>query len=728
MANRIVEMIVRIVADAKDFTNKVENAEAKLKKMADGAFAASRTFAVAGAAMAAMLVVPARAAIAWESALADVRKTTGMTAEETKALGKDLQAMSMDMGQAGAVSKAELAKIAAAAGQLGIKGAKNIAEFSKVVGQMTVTTELAGDEAARAIASIANITGQATDQMGEFGRKYGSVLNELSNNMNTTERRIIDMDLRLQGAGKTIGLTVQETTALSAAMTSMGIEAEMGGTAMQRTMIEMAKAVSLGTQGMSRGFMVAGRDIRKFAMMDVAGAKKILGAELQDMLMRADKALPELARIAGVTFADFKERIAVNSEEAAKLLIENLKKIDDEKVKLEQFAAVAGVSAEKFAQAFRERPMEAIMMFVQGMARIQKEGGGVFETFEKLGFESMRQVDALTRLAGAADSVGTAVDMANKAFKEGTSLQNESSIRSETMASKLQLINNQLGVLLERIGEIGSDENRALLQEISAFLDKAISFVDRNPEMVLAALKIVAALTAILAALAAINFAVGTIGRTGQYIMVLVKFFPIITGWLVATLNWLGAIASGVSAATAAGVAAAVTLAAAVGGLIGYLLGQLDFIENYFTQYWKLIVHEYRRWFDPDDSIFMGYVKALIAVVVTLVRAAFDTIKGFFTGLIADIKGAFEALIEFDLPKYLDRIIGVINRIPTIDPLIPDSWLGGGGATEQSVMGSGNRGIGGNVVTVNLNGVVIGSERDVKRLANMLAGYMLAAK
>lgn len=723
MANRIVEMIVRIVADAKDFGDKVGKAEEKLKGLADGAFRASRTFAVAGAAMAGMVVVPARAAIAWESALADVRKTTGMTAEETRALGKDLQAMSMDMGQAGAVSKSELAKIATAAGQLGIKGAKNIAEFSKVVGQMTVTTELAGDEAARAIASIANITGQATDAMGDFGRRYGSVLNELSNNMNTTERRIIDMDLRLQGAGKTIGLTVQETTALSAAMTSMGIEAEMGGTAMQRTMIEMAKAVSLGTQGMRRGFMVAGRDIRKFAMMDVKSAKEILGAELEDMLLRADKNLPELARIAGVTFADFKERIAVNSEEAAKLLIENLKKIDDEKVKLEQFAQVAGMSAEKFAQAFRERPMEAIMAFVNGLARIQKEGGGVFETFEKLGFESMRQVDALTRLAGASEMVGDAVTMANEAFEAGVSLQDEYAVRSETMAAQLENINNKTRVLLENIGAIGSDENRAFLQTVSAFLDKANAFVDRNPEMVLAALKIAAALTAILAALAAINFAVGTIARTGQYILTFIRFFPTIVTWLRSIWAALAAIASGISATTAAAVAAA----AAVGGLIGWLLGQLDFIENYFANYWKLIVHEYRRYFDPGDGLIVGYIKGLIAVAITLVRAAVDAVWGFFTGLIADIRGAFEALIEFDLPRYLERILSAINRIPLLDGIIPDSWVGGGG-TEMSVAGGADRGIGGNVITVNVQGLVIGNERDVKKLANMLAGYMLAAK
>lgn len=52
--------------------------------------------------------------------------------------------------------------------------------------------------------------------------------------------------MRLAGAGKQIGLTEGEVLGLAAALSSVGIEAEMGGSAISKAMIKMQNAVELG--------------------------------------------------------------------------------------------------------------------------------------------------------------------------------------------------------------------------------------------------------------------------------------------------------------------------------------------------------------------------------------------------------------------------------------------------------------------------------------------------
>ena len=76
--------------------------------------------------------------------------------------------------------------------------------------------------------------------------RLGSVIVDLGNNFATTESEIVAMGTRLASAGKLAGLTEPEIMALAAAMSSVGIEAEAGGTAMTQTLNAIEKAVAKG--------------------------------------------------------------------------------------------------------------------------------------------------------------------------------------------------------------------------------------------------------------------------------------------------------------------------------------------------------------------------------------------------------------------------------------------------------------------------------------------------
>lgn len=140
-------------------------------------------------------------------------------------------------------SAVEIANVAEVAGQLGIK-TEDILSFSRTMIDMGESTNLSAEEAATAIAKIANIMGLTSDEYSRFG---ASVV-DLGNNFATTEKDIVEMTNRLAAGGKLAGLTAPEILGLATAMSSVGIEAEAGGTAMTQTLTAIGNAVALTTK------------------------------------------------------------------------------------------------------------------------------------------------------------------------------------------------------------------------------------------------------------------------------------------------------------------------------------------------------------------------------------------------------------------------------------------------------------------------------------------------
>ena len=73
-----------------------------------------------------------------------------------------------DMSKQLPATAAQIAKVAEVSGQLGIS-ADNVLGFTKVMIDMGESTNLSAEDAASAIAKIANITGMSADQYQRFG-------------------------------------------------------------------------------------------------------------------------------------------------------------------------------------------------------------------------------------------------------------------------------------------------------------------------------------------------------------------------------------------------------------------------------------------------------------------------------------------------------------------------------------------------------------------------------
>lgn len=312
-----------------------------------------------GAAAVLGLGMAVREAIRWESAFAGVRKTVDGSDEEIAALEGELRGLAKTLP----ATHQEIAAVAEAAGQLGIKR-QDIAQFTETMIALGETTNLTADQAATALAQFMNIMGTSA---GDVDR-LGSALVALGNAGASTEQDIISMGLRIAGAGHQVGLSENEVLSFASALSSVGIEAEAGGSAFSRVMIDMSSAVNDGGQ------------------------------------------------------------------------------------KLADFAEIAGMSGARFQKTFKEDASKAIIAFIQGLGKMQAEGGNVLGVMERLDFTEIRVRDALLRAAGASDMFTSSLKVGSEGWAENQALAAEAAKRYATTEAQMQTAGNAIKDALIDIG------------------------------------------------------------------------------------------------------------------------------------------------------------------------------------------------------------------------------------------------------------------------------------
>lgn len=264
MADRTVK--VTLIANATGYVAGMETAARKTRdvgseaeKLAQKRQAFDQLGRAAvgfGVAVGAAVGLAVKAAIGWETAWTGVLKTVDGTSEELATLQGELRGLARELPSA----HSEIAGVAEAAGQLGIK-TENVAAFTKVMIDLGETTNLSANEAATAIARFTNVMGTSQAQVSNIG----SAIVDLGNNYATTEAEIVEFAQRLVGAGKVVGFTEGDVLGLSAALSSVGVNAEAGGTAISKVMINISSAVENGGKKLDQFASVAGMSATDFA-------------------------------------------------------------------------------------------------------------------------------------------------------------------------------------------------------------------------------------------------------------------------------------------------------------------------------------------------------------------------------------------------------------------------------------------------------------------------------
>ncbi len=243
-------------ASARVFERELARLEAQQRRVDQAMEQVGRGMLTFGAAIAAGLALAVKAAIDWESAWTGVAKVVDGSPEQLAALEEQLRDLTLVLPQSGA----EIAGVAAAAGQLGI-ARQDIADFTRVMVNLGVATDLTSEQAADSLARLMNIMQTAPRDVD----RLGSAIVALGNSGASTESEIVAMGLRIAGAGKVIGLSEADVLGYASALASVGIEAEAGGTAISTVFIKIEQAVRGGGEELTAFAAVAGMSADDFA-------------------------------------------------------------------------------------------------------------------------------------------------------------------------------------------------------------------------------------------------------------------------------------------------------------------------------------------------------------------------------------------------------------------------------------------------------------------------------
>lgn len=234
--------------------------------------------------------------------MANVRKFTGMSAEQVDALNEEFKKMDTR------TSREELNKLAQEAGRLGKTKPEDVMGFVRAADKINVALDDLGEGATLTLSKLTGIFGDEKIYGTEQSLlKVGSVINELSQNCSASAPYLAEFASRMGGVGAQAGMTIQQIMGFAAVLDSNGQKVEASSTALSQVIVRMM-------QEPAKYAKVAGLDVQKFTSMlkedtnsallmfletlQKAGNMDVLSPMFKDMGENGSRAIAALSTLA----------------------------------------------------------------------------------------------------------------------------------------------------------------------------------------------------------------------------------------------------------------------------------------------------------------------------------------------------------------------------------------------------------------------------------------------
>ena len=256
--------------------------------------------AITGLVMAGRKAVNAYAEM--EQEMANVRKFTGMEADEVAALNEEFKKMDTR------TSREELNQLAQEAGRLGKTSQEDVLGFVRAADKINVALDDLGSGATLTLSKLTGIFGDEQRLGTEKALlSVGSVINELSQNCSASAPYIAEFASRMGGVGAQAGLTVQQIMGFAAVLDSNNQKLEASSTALSQVIVRIY-------QDPAKYARVAGIDVKRFAdlvktdmnaalieflsTLKQAGNMDVLSPMFKDMGENGSRAISALSTLA----------------------------------------------------------------------------------------------------------------------------------------------------------------------------------------------------------------------------------------------------------------------------------------------------------------------------------------------------------------------------------------------------------------------------------------------
>lgn len=240
-----------------------------------------------------------KSSIEFESAFTGVRKTVDASEEEFARLESSVKQMSTEI----AASTTDISEVMAVAGQLGIQ-TDALEDFTRVMIDLGNSTDIVAQDAGSTLAKFANIM----DMDQRLFENLGSTLVDLGNNYATTESAIMEMSLRLAGAGKQVGLSEAQILGFATALSSVGIEAQMGGSSLSKALIKMEVAAATGGEALTDFSTVCGLTEDQFRQMWASDPAAVFQKFIEGLARMDDEGISAIAVLDEIGIAEIRLR------------------------------------------------------------------------------------------------------------------------------------------------------------------------------------------------------------------------------------------------------------------------------------------------------------------------------------------------------------------------------------------------------------------------------------
>lgn len=272
---------VKKIALAKEYEAITDRINAKQKASANWSQAVSNLAGTAmkTAVLAAPLVGATKAAMDFESEMAEVRKVVDFdTPQQFKEMGQDILDLSTKMPMAAS----GIAKIVAAGGQAGI-ARQDLMQFAQDAVKMGVAFDITADQAGDMMAKWRSAFNLNQDGVVALADK----INYLGNTTAASAPLIADVVTRIGPLGEIGGVASGEIAALGASMVATGVQSDVAATGIKNLILGMTAGEG-ATKSQAAAFQQLGFDAADMAKRMQTDAK---GAIMD--VFRALQALPK---------------------------------------------------------------------------------------------------------------------------------------------------------------------------------------------------------------------------------------------------------------------------------------------------------------------------------------------------------------------------------------------------------------------------------------------------
>ena len=216
-------------------------------------------FAALPAAVGAGAAFAVKGAAEIQDAMVGVARTADLMGESNKDALDGLQEQLFAIGKIRATPTLEILGIAESAGALGV-ATDDIAAFTQTVVDLVSTTDITAETGATGLARLAALTGTTS---GGYDNLASSIMNTGVATA-ATESDILQMSQRLAGLGAALGLSADQIIGWAAAILSAGIRTNEGATQIQKTFIDIKRAVSENGKDLEAWAKIAGLSADEF--------------------------------------------------------------------------------------------------------------------------------------------------------------------------------------------------------------------------------------------------------------------------------------------------------------------------------------------------------------------------------------------------------------------------------------------------------------------------------